>query len=116
MGPSTFKLKHGYNPAKYHFEKNLIHKGIEQSESETSRKPSSQFRCDICKIETSNQNGLDQHFIGKNHQKNMAKLGLDYEPGKSPFRCEICDVEASNQVGLDQHLAGKAHRKQLEDM
>ena len=46
----------------------------------------------------------------------MAKLGLEYEPGKSPFRCEICDVEASNQVGLDQHLAGKAHRKQLEDM
>ena len=72
------------------------------------------FRCEICKIETSNQAGLDQHISGKNHQKKVAKLGV--ENGKGPFRCEICDVNASNQAALDLHLIGRAHRFQIENL
>jgi len=46
-----------------------------------SQKPDggTKFRCEVCDIETSNQGGLDQHLIGKNHQKKAAKLEIKAE-------------------------------------
>ena len=48
---------------------------------EMSQKPSEkpQFHCEVCDIQTSNQGGLDQHLIGKSHQKKAAKLEIKIE-------------------------------------
>ena len=36
--------------------------------------PLLQFICEICNIETTNQDGLDMHLVGKQHKKMSQKL------------------------------------------
>ena len=38
------------------------------------KSPLLQFFCEICNIETTNQDGLDMHFLGKQHKKMSLKL------------------------------------------
>ena len=38
--------------------------------------PLLQFICEVCSIETTNQDGLDMHLIGKQHKRMSQKLDI----------------------------------------
>jgi len=79
-------------------------------------------------ILATDQTGLDNHFAGKNHSKQVAKLEAKYLSkngndktsvggGKNAdptYDCTICELKMSSQESLADHLDGKQHKKKLD--
>ncbi|KAL1501234.1 hypothetical protein ABEB36_006598 [Hypothenemus hampei] len=98
---------------------------------------SSKFHCDVCFINTTCQEQLDNHFRGQKHLKKLKQLGIDpLAGGKTPtesldphcdqevnlavyrtpsgdYYCPSCNTTTNSELQFVQHLRSKGHAKKV---
>ncbi|XP_043723779.1 uncharacterized protein LOC122670836 [Telopea speciosissima] len=96
--------------------------------------------CEICKIDCSSKDVLDQHKVEKKNKRNLEKLEESKKEASSPAAkdpvigpkespaadkgktvmqsawCEICMIECTSKDDLYQHKLGKKHKKNIEKL
>uniref|UniRef100_A0A4P6DCS6 C2H2-type domain-containing protein n=1 Tax=Rhodnius prolixus TaxID=13249 RepID=A0A4P6DCS6_RHOPR len=98
-------------------------------------------KCDVCNIELTSKVVYQQHFSGKQHQKNLRKIQYklptamaediftegalasikDLPPPPLPpvlsdFVCEICNITTNTEHQLNLHKSGQKHKKKMKKL
>ena len=101
----------------------------EEEEDEVPKQRGLEFSCEVCEIQVSSMQGLQDHFAGARHQKKLRASGLTSdltELGKDIYttadptlkkrilRCKLCDVIFSGSE-MAVHVNATKHKSALDE-
>ncbi|PWA63724.1 Zinc finger, C2H2-like protein [Artemisia annua] len=89
-------------------------------------------RCEVCNVSCTSKKDFKRHLAGKQHLKNLIKLGKVPELPSTPSplvnmtgvnpkegnstQCELCGVSCTSRQELNKHLEGQKHKKIVRNL
>ncbi|XP_076130290.1 zinc finger protein 346 isoform X1 [Alosa pseudoharengus] len=74
--------------------------------------------CSLCNATFNNPLMAQQHYVGKKHQKQMAKPKASQAQGTATvlkgYPCKVCNIELNSQKQYDAHISGSKHKNQVK--